>query len=147
MAHTEEKIEWQNPVDAIQYHFTFPENPERRPGDAQLFFYVFKDFMPRNRQDLLVQQLEGAGVQPDDLLAHINEFYPNGRGLKEEDTASMAKGVGSQAYEILMQEVTRRGAKAIYAVTATGRKRMEEFLKRKGFNEIGQERGLFYKIL
>lgn len=113
-------IDWG--VDGYQYRILHADG---RTGDAQLLF---------TRQNESHTKLN---IQADSgLLAHINEFYPNGRGLDENSGENMRAGCGSEILNVLLADAAERRAELAYVFT--GKPSMQAFLKKKDFQPARQ---------
>ncbi|HLC32743.1 MAG TPA: hypothetical protein VJJ82_02865 [Candidatus Nanoarchaeia archaeon] len=93
--------------EGYAYEFRFPES--RPTGDAMLLFYRFGGIAPAFARFLPPLQLE-----KDDIIAHLNLFYPNGR-KGERKPEHVRQGVGTQTLAMLLEDARNRGAQAIYA--------------------------------
>ena len=126
---TKNPIEWYKPEIAIQYDIIF--NGNRPNGDAQLFLRKVSDY----EDSIFYQELLSLGVDQDGVLAHLNEFYPNGRGL-EDDNPEHQKltrlGIGKTVLEKITNDALEHNAKVMY-VFSTGRKSMIDFLEKNDF--------------
>ncbi|GEM_PF-5410276 len=133
-----ERLQWGNPVDGYQYKI--PASGDRPEGEAQLIYKRVSDTLPE------VQSiLSNHGLQPDDKIAHLNEFYPNGRGRDEEVGEHMREGVGTAALDFLIGQCISQGAKAIYVFSVTSS--MQSFLSKKEFETFGPNNCHHVKIL
>ncbi len=120
-----------------QYEIRFPDD---RWGDAQLILRPIRDYKVHTT---VYEALERAGLKPDETLAHLNEFYPNGRALNEETGEHMRESVGSEMLNVTTVDALEMGAKAMFVFTA--KKSMRSFLGKKGFAQHGKYR--WYKLL
>lgn len=85
---TEDKLQWENPVDGYQYRIRSSDDaPE---GDAQIIFIYVHDTLAEVQLVLLSH-----GLRPEDKIVQLNTFYPNGRGLNEITGEHMRRGVGT----------------------------------------------------
>jgi len=144
---TKEKMEWNDPAfEGDQYKFEFPLDSERREGDAQMVYRKL-DWFGRIKDDKLHTILTERGVKPDEIIAQINEFYPNGRGLEEDIEKYMKGGYGSEVLNFLIDESKAKGAKVIFVFSI--KSKMHNFLNKHGFEPLEQkERNMkFFKIL
>ncbi len=153
--YTKEKLDpvrWNDPeIKGFDYKFQFPQNPEKQQGDAQVIYRTL-DFFGRVKGDKLFTALTERGIKSTDIIGHINEFNPNGRGLKEEIKEKYAKrGFGSEILDFLTQEGKENGAKVLYVFTGRLEKEeMADFIKNRGFEPVDKKnpRNMrFFKIL
>jgi hypothetical protein len=124
-----EKLNWSAPVDGHSYTF---QADDERVGDATLIYKPVERYKNSQR---IYRGLIALGLEDSDKIAHLNEFYPNGRGLDEDLAENMRKGFGSTALEHLISESVNEGAKAMYA--STDKRSMQRFLEKKGFVHLG----------
>ena len=88
-------------------------HPDGRVGDAQLVFASVDQF---NRMGLSTS-FGDAELRPDETLAHINEFYPNGRCLDEFSGEYMRTGVGSAVLQIMKKDALEQGSSVMFAIS------------------------------
>lgn len=124
----------------------FPDRPDKK-GDAQLFFQSLDDMVGSDKNDKVAIVFSERDIKPSDIVAHLNEFYPNGRGLDEKKDEHMREGVGTLVLNQLIDEAKANGAKVIYVFT--GKVSMVNFLKKHGFEclDAGRNWHRFFKIL
>lgn len=123
------ELNWNKPVRGHEY--TFKEGAKE--GDAMLIYKSVRDLsFPHSK---LRPSLQTMGFQESDIIAHLNEFNPNGRGLDEEIEKNMRQGTGTRALQHLIAEALSNGAKAMYVFT--GKRAMRDFLTKHGFQDIG----------
>ncbi len=145
---TKEKMKWNDPsFEGDQYTFEFPYENERQEGDAQMVYRKLERF-GRIKDDSLYAVLTERGVKSDEIIAQINEFYPNGRGKEEDIEKYMRGGCGTEALNFLIEESRAKGAKAIYVFS--GKEKMKDFLNKHGFEPVSDKKKKyekFFKIL
>ena len=135
------KINWRSsPVDGDQYTFLFPDNIK---GDAQLIYQPLSDWTLGYGGKGFYHALSTQGMSDDAVIAHLNEFYPNGRGLNEGTNERMRTGRGSSALSYLWDESIKRKARIMYVFS--GAQSMQAFLMKKDFIRFDKLR--FYKII
>jgi hypothetical protein len=138
-----EKIDWA--PFAFQYKFEFPNSTDKK-GDAQLFFQSLDDLVGSDKNNKIAIVLSKRGIEPSDIISHLNEFYPNGRALDEKKGEHMREGVGTVVLNQLIDEARANGAKVIYVFT--GKESMVNFLKKHGFERLdAEEKYRFFKII
>lgn len=143
-----EKMEWNDSnFEGDQYKFEFPFDNERQEGDAQMVYRTLEWF-GRIKDDKLYAALAERGVKPSEIIAQINEFYPNGRGQEENIEKYMRGGYGTEVLNFLIEESKAKGAKVIYVFS--GKEKMKNFLNKHGFEPVNNEKKKyekFFKIL
>jgi hypothetical protein len=116
------------------YRFIFPNQSN---GEAQVILRVFDQYRKAPYYQILLDK----GVDPEDALAHLSHFYPNGIFHNE---ARMRKGVGSKVLETIINDVKDCDVKIM--LVRVRAHSMKEFLQRKhGFENLYQ--AFFYKKL
>ncbi|MEK7103688.1 MAG: hypothetical protein AAB870_05050 [Patescibacteria group bacterium] len=134
------KLQWENPIDGYQYIFTFPNDIL---GDAQLIYCQLKDWRYEHSGRDFYKALKVQGLHDGDTIAHLNEFYPNGRGLSEKTSEKMRLGRGLKALNFLIQEAIKKEAVVLYCFS--GKDSMQSFLAKHHFTKFNEWR--YYKIL
>ena len=77
-----------------------------------------------------------SGIRPEDTIAYLACFHPNGYCLGEAGIRKYGKqGVGSHMLEQVIEDSTDMGAKAIVTTATTGR--MQRFARKHAFSLIG----------
>ena len=120
---SEEKLNWENPVDGYEYKILHTDG--EREGDAQLIYKQVDDLPPDLQSVLLNQRLA-----LNDKVAQLNKFYPNGSGLNEEKRENMGRGVGTRVLQHLEIQAINKGAKAIFVYTL--KKSAQNFFQKSG---------------
>lgn len=82
------------------------------------------------------------GLLNNDLLTHLKIFYPNGGYAKIEQ---MRNGIGSIILQLIENEAEEESAKGIYVLSTT--ESMENFMKKKDFEQCKKFKNQFYKFL
>ena len=130
------EIYWTTGYD---YKFIFEE--DRPNGDAQLILNRL-----RSNQSLTKYiGIENLGLNPDDVHAHLNEFYPNGRGLDEQSGEYMRQGIGTEALELIINDALEQNARVMFVYTS--KESMIKFLDKNGFTFYGPNDRMAYKLL
>ncbi|HAM88001.1 MAG: hypothetical protein US83_C0001G0056 [Candidatus Falkowbacteria bacterium GW2011_GWC2_38_22] len=138
---TKEKLKWDDNTIGDQFVFKFPDGSTREHGEAQIIYETIDEIDKSDIQSILFKN----GLQSKDIIAHLNQFYPNGHGPDEKTEENMKKGIGSEVLEYLMQEAISQGAKAMR--TFTGNESMRRFLTKKGFEAIDKSKHRWFKML
>lgn len=129
---TEQRLQWPTPIDWFQYKID-------HRWDAQLIFHGIL----RHTWDEVFNLLINYGLNPEDKIVHLNEFYPNWRGLNEETSENMRNWVWTTVLEYLINKSISNGAKAMFVFT--WKESMRTFLIKHGFIKIDNDR--YVKIL
>ena len=109
------------------YRFIFEgDGPE---GNATVLFDPVKYYDDSNT--IMSERFRELGLQPDQTVAHLNEFYPNGMGIPDTSPL-MGHGVGTAALELIVSDAKERGARVMH-VFSTGRPGMVTFMEKRGF--------------
>lgn len=139
--HFEKKpIPWLKDFEGSAYEIAVPGREGR--GEAQLIFRPAVEYLKDTSNYAIFAAL---GLTDQDTVAHLNEFYPNGKGLKEKDAPEMRQGVGSATLEFLMSEAKKQNAKIM--LVFSGKQSMQSFLQKKGFTSFGAKNLLHVKTL
>jgi len=117
-----DRLEWEKPIDG--YDYTIDSGKDRPGGRAQLIYKTPVQTLPEVRYFLFDR-----GLRPEDKIAHLNEFYPN--GPRPEAFEHMRQGVGGEVLEHLEAEALSEGAKAMYVYSQN--LEMRGFLRKNGF--------------
>jgi len=125
-----EGLQWDEPVDG--YHYKIPALKDKPEGEVQLIFKRVSDMLPE-----VQEVLSAHGLKPEDRIAHLNEFYPNGKGLDEKTGEHMKRGVGTEVLNFLTEQCIAQGARAIYVFSV--KPSMRSFLLKKGFETFGSK--------
>lgn len=96
--------------DWYQYRIEFSNDKE---WDAQLIYQFVKNRTWTDVFDVLIKHW----LDPNDKMVHLNEFYPNWRGLNELLRKWMRNGVWSKVLDFLITKAIREWAKAMYVLT------------------------------
>ncbi len=104
------------------YNFFFQEG--RLQGMAEILFSLVKSYDCLPPVSQLYREL---GLQPDQSVAHLNRFYPNGQGLPD-DSELMRRGVGTAALELITADAKEFGAKGMHVFS--GRSGMKHFIRK-----------------
>ncbi len=122
--------------DGIHYKVVSPFRPE---GDATLIFRPFNDEI-----ELIFEEyhdtLSREGLNPEDVVADITYFYPNG----ENNKPCMRQGVGSQVLAAITEDALARNAKALIVMTNSDS--MAGFLEKHNFTPVSDGYH-YYKLL
>lgn len=110
------------------YNYRLIFDGDRTEGVAELLFNSVEFY---ECSAPAADRFRALGLQPGQMVAHLNRFYPNGEGIPD-DSPLMGQGVGTAALERIVADAKERGATVLY-VFSTGRSGMAEFLERKGF--------------
>ena len=121
--------------------------PSGEWGDVILDFsqlHKIKDELHQRRYPIL----KDIRIADTDLVAYLNQFYPNGR-YAEEVTNYERRGVGTRVLERLVRDSRTEHCKAILATTKEDP--MKSFLRKHGFSELPIELSWnersYYKLL
>ena len=112
--------------DRTGYSYRFIFKEDRPEGLATVLFYPIGDC-----NIALLTRLQELGLQPSQIVAHLNEFYPNGMGIPD-NSPLMGQGVGTAALELIVADAKERDAQAM-RVFSTGRPGMVTFMDKHGF--------------
>lgn len=143
------KLDWDNPlINVYEYKFQFPQNPERKDGSARVIYKTLSYFDNVEGNIELSRILTKKGIKPTDIVVHIKEFFPNGRGLGKNILSQYERhGFGTEILNFIIKESITEGAKAVYVFTL--KDRMANFARKnlKPFDEKDSRNCRFYKIL
>lgn len=114
--------------DRIGYRYRFIFQGDRPEGEATILFDPVGYY---NACPPMAERFRELGLGPDQIVAQVNEFYPNGKGIPD-DSPLMGQGVGKAALEILVEDARERGGRVMH-VFSTGRPGMVQFMARHGF--------------
>lgn len=148
---SKEKLEWDyQGINVYQYKFNFPLNPERQKGNARVIYRTL-DYLNNIEGNIeLSRVLTKRGIKQTDIIAHIKEFFPNGRGfeLGVDINKYMRQGFGTEILNFLFEESKANDAKAVYIFTT--KEKMINFLYKRGFESVDEKdprNSRFFKIL
>lgn len=133
---SEQKLQWKEAIDGYQYKIEFPDDIK---GDARLIFETLIERIGTYIFQVLVRK----GLNKEDKIVQLNEFYPNGKGLDEKNGENMKEGRGTTVLDYLIKKAIAEGAKAMCAFT--GKTSMQSFLLKHDFEEVTKYR--YIKIL
>ena len=126
----EEGIAWEQPVEGYRYKIVSPEGTSPTGDAAELIYITANDALAEVRSFLLAH-----GLAAEDRIVHLNQFYPNGRGLDEATSENMRQGVGGAVLKYLEAKAVEQGARAMYVYTV--KISMQNFLSKNGFENPG----------
>lgn len=142
------ELNFVNPrLRGFEYKFRFPENIERPKGEAQIIYTTLK-YYGEIGANKLFDTLTARGIKPVDIIACINEFFPNGRGTDKEIVKYVEQGFGAEILEFITEESKMEGAKVLYVQTRE--EKMRDFIMKRGFERVdekNEQKGKFFKIL
>jgi len=142
-----ERIEpYEGGRNCIQYDIFFKGN--RPDGWVCVMFSEFKHYITRGRFGLSgnpslekMSQFPGfevfhqAGVNPEDVVADLNQFRPNGVGLTKEEVRKYGrKGIGSFVFEKVLNDATKKGAKIMTTIATSPQ--MQRFAQKNCFRKV-----------
>ncbi len=111
-------------INGYRYETVFQDGPR---GVVNVFFGPVRSYQDR----AIYTEFQRAGLKPEDMLADIAEFYPNGRDADENTGENMRQGTGTAVLDMISWDATKHGARAVFVYT--GRNSMRSFLRKKGF--------------
>lgn len=127
---SEKKLYWQNPVDWYQYKINLPDN---RQGDAMLIYQNAKFRVWTE----IIKVFTQLGLEPNDKVVHLNEFYPNWRWLNESIWKYMRTGLWTKILKYLIKISKHRKAKAMFVFTWNSS--MRNFLLKHWFTKVDDD--------
>ncbi len=119
---------------------------DERSGEVRVVYSAVLDY-----EGTIKDKAVELGLSPEELIAQITDFYPNGKTGDWSDDAIvpfMRQGVGSELLERVVEDSVTKGARLMYV--ETGKDSMRAFLQKKGFQEFRGERAYmsyFFKAL
>lgn len=146
-----EKLEWDYQGNNVyQYKFNFPLNPERQKGTARVIYRTLGYLNNIEGNTELSRVLTEKGIKQTDIIAHIKEFFPNGRGfeLGVDIKEYMRQGFGTEILNFLFEESKANDAKAVYVFTT--KEKMINFVHKNGFESVNEKdprNSRFFRIL
>ncbi len=123
---------------------------QRPQGKTSLYFKKLERLNQELRlEESLFSVLSELGVQPQDTVTRIEEFYPYGEGLTEEELKKYSRhGLGTILLKFAEMDSKQENAKATYIVSETDSG--TSFFRKKGLEELSVPSSnykLFYKLL
>lgn len=109
----------------------------------RLWFESFEPMYGYALVETFILERDFEKLKTGDEYMLISYFYPNGRFPKEED---MRHGRGSRFLEKIIEAAEgKKEIKALYGiVTKEGMEYMPEFLLKKGFEQIAENKFIWY---
>lgn len=108
----------------------FVKSQGRPEGDARIYFFSLGN-LRRSPFRQLCSVLEVEGLQSNNIVAGLVNFYPNGRKVCRQ---YMRQGVGSRLLERIIQDLKEQDAQALFLATRTPT--MISFVEKKGFKYV-----------
>ncbi len=141
----ENPTEYGSLVLARYEYAIIPATTQTRPfGEAAVTF----ESAAAHRAGRHYSEFTGSGLQPEDTVASIDIFYPNGYGADERPDLTR-NGVGTAVLGQITEDSLAFGAKAFYVFT--GKDSMKAFLAKHSFTPVrdafDQKYRGFYKLL
>jgi len=106
------------------YYYQFMFQSGRLQGMAEVLFSPVKSYDCLPPVSQLYREL---GLQPDQRVAHLNRFYPNGQGIPDDSTL-MRQGIGTAALELITADARESDVKGMHVFS--GRLGMIRFMER-----------------
>jgi hypothetical protein len=106
------------------------EDKNRPEGDACLIVMPFGNI----RDEEFYLALEKEGIGPNDMVAFLQGFSPNGLRADELRPELTRKGVGTSVLEIIMNDARSYNAKIMYSYTH--KESMKGFLIKNNFTVL-----------
>lgn len=93
------------------YSYKFIFDGDRPVGKVEVLFHPIRLY---DQWDTTISdRYRELGLKPDQIVAHLNRFYPNGEGLPN-DSELMGQGVGTEALEIIVADAREQGASGMH---------------------------------
>lgn len=116
---------------------------QRKPGLAEVQFLTVEDYASLGRLSSY-QAFTAAGLKSGQIVAEINEFYPNGRHPAPHE---MRRGAGTSLMRRILADAAERGASAVRFYTNSPS--MRSFIESR-FDYVSinpDKRTLYFKML
>lgn len=134
----EKPLHISSPLDSYLYKIVSEDGIQ---GTAEVIDLRLKDCV-----GVVRRHLTQCGLDPNDVVVKIMEFYPNGElNAHNLNTENMRRGVGSAVLEHVIQNARKRGAKALSVSSFSDS--MQSFLTKNGFDSHGSHGHEFSKVI